>query len=166
MALSRSECIRSVLDSMRGKKEETSVLNETSVFLLHLLYIQLSGANPIPADDLCAYLVKSGYEEPEIREWLSAYRIGKQVDEVRFILVCLSVFSAQSHNIHQEKIQTLLSHYPLSPVPTGECDWSCVISFAELQAFYQRMSELSVQSLWRIPVQSVVSADVQVTREL
>ena len=167
MAISRSQCIKSVLDSMSGKKNDVLELDETSVFLLHLLYLELScGSECIPADELTQYYVECGYDGDEVREWLSAYRVRETVNEMSFILVSLSVFSGQSSSLHSDRIKLLLSSYPLSPAQTRPRDWRCVISFAELRGFYEQMAGLGVSSLWRIPVQSILNEDAKRKQEL
>lgn len=142
-------------------------LDETSVFLLHLLFLELScGGESIPAEEVIQYYVECGHNGEEVREWLSAYRVRETVSELSFILVSLSVFSGQSASVHYDRVKLLLSGYPLSPTQTRSRDGGNVISFAELRGFYEQMTRLGVSSLWRIPVQSILNEDEERKQEL
>ena len=155
LTVSRSPVIKMVLSSMTGASREE--VDDTSVFLLHLLYLQLSCGNEwISAEDVRRYYAHQ-YSAVYLDSWLR--EVGVEMREEDFIALSLSLLTSQPFS-QKELIHRALSLYPLSPsVSREEMRPEWVISFPELQAFHQQVSELGVTSLWRIPMHLVLKED-------
>lgn len=151
MVLSRSDCIKTILNSMVRSVE----VDMKSVFLFHLLYVQL-GRN-LSRERMMEYY--NYCHIGGVTEWLTEYDVGEEVSETDFIAVSLSFQSSQSLSPSQrEGIRSAVSAYSL-PNESNEhernVEW--VIAFSELQKLRQEVDELRVKSLWEIPVECVVS---------
>lgn len=151
MVLSRSDCIKTILSSMVRSVE----VDMKSVFLLHLVYVQL-GRN-LSRERIVEYF--NHCHMGGVTEWLREYDVGEVVSEADFIAVSLSLQSSQSLSPSQrENIRSAISVYSLpSESSEHERNVEWVIDFSELQKLRQEVDELRVKSLWEIPVECIES---------
>ena len=173
MALSCSESIQTVLNYMNGSKKSTSVdngMDSIHIFLCHLLFLELSGGkSSISFNRVLQYFAAYHYTMEELQEGLDKSIIGSSLNEVMFISLALSLLTSSS--ISQEHIKLALSQYPSYPVceeeeEEEEIDKEQFLSFSELLKSYQQWTRLHVDSLWRIPLQSLWNGNMEKKRRL